>query len=595
MDLLSSVLATLRLDAKVFLHASFCKSWVIDVGHIEVATFHVIARGGCWLHLPHTQPVALREGDLLFLPHNAPHLVACSQEPPTPDTPVNNPAAEVSGPSATLVCGTVSFSQNYWNPLVEALPEYLIVHADEASKTTLGKAIEAIVDECERAETGSEVIIDRLADILFIEVVRSYAKKTHHDSYLAAVADPRIGSALSAFHQEPGRDWSVGELSEQANMSRSAFAERFQKLVGSPPMNYVTRWRMHHAHNLITDRTDAIAVVAEQSGYQSEDAFARAFRREFGMSPAMARRREVGPENVPTFAANDDPLVASKVMYSPLEANRLRLSAPVVFVDIRDPEEYAAEHIPGAVNIPELFLTLSLTTPPGLQEMEDVLVPLLRKAGISGGETVIVYENDLDTQFGGSCRGYFQLCFFGHPNPGILDGGFDRWRTEGFPTDSKPTRPIPAVFTPRINRSCMATVDDVIFALEHHEVKVLDNRDKQEWLGITSAPTEFYPADFLPRTGRIPGARWIEWHKLMESKDGTTRFKARDQIRALCAQAGLYPDDHIIVYCFKGARSSNTWVALKLAGFKHVRNYYGSWNEWSRNSALPSISVRLAD
>ena len=72
------------------------------------------------------------------------------------------------------------------------------------------------------------------------------------------------------------------------------------------------------------------------------------------------------------------------------------------------------------------------------------LVPLLRKAGISGGETVIVYENDLDTQFGGSCRGYFQLCFFGHPNPGILDGGFDRWRTEGFPTDSKPTRPIPA-------------------------------------------------------------------------------------------------------------------------------------------------------
>jgi thiosulfate/3-mercaptopyruvate sulfurtransferase len=79
----------------------------------------------------------------------------------------------------------------------------------------------------------------------------------------------------------------------------------------------------------------------------------------------------------------------------------------------------------------------------------------------------------------------------------------------------------------------------------------------------------------------------------MESVDGTTRFKSPEEMRSLCAQVGLYPDDDIIVYCFKGARSSNTWLAMKLAGFKHVRNYYGSWNEWARNASLPAMSVRL--
>jgi len=79
----------------------------------------------------------------------------------------------------------------------------------------------------------------------------------------------------------------------------------------------------------------------------------------------------------------------------------------------------------------------------------------------------------------------------------------------------------------------------------------------------------------------------------MESSDNIQHFKSPEQVRALCAQAGLYPDDDIIIYCFKGARATNTYIALKLAGFKHVRNYYGSWNEWSRNASLPVMAVKL--
>jgi thiosulfate/3-mercaptopyruvate sulfurtransferase len=124
----------------------------------------------------------------------------------------------------------------------------------------------------------------------------------------------------------------------------------------------------------------------------------------------------------------------------------------------------------------------------------------------------------------------------------------------------------------------------MVEALANPSIKILDNRDADEWRGESSSP---YGIDFAPRKGRLPGARWIEWYKFMEDRDGIPHFKSPEKTRALCAQAGLYPEDNIIVYCFKGARASNTYIALKIAGFDKVRNYYGSWNEWSRDPELP--------
>jgi len=593
MDLLSNMLTTLRLDASIFLHASFCREWVIDIGGMNVATFHLVAHGDCWLHLPDMNAIALRERDLVVLPHNATHLITNSPQPPHPETPRNTPAEKIAGPSVTLICGTVKFAQSYWNPLVEALPEYVILPTLDSSGTTLGNAIQALINECERGESGGEVIIDRLADILFIEVLRNYVRREHSNSFLVAVSDPRLSRALLEFHSEPGKDWSVQELAGAANMSRSAFADRFQKLVGMSPMHYLTRWRMQYAHCQLTEGDDPIGAIAASCGYQSEESFSKAFRKEFGSSPGSVRRREAANDIASMVSVGGDDSAATRILYSPLEANRLRYRGAAVFIDVRDAETYQRGHIPGAVNMPELFSTLSLTTPDGLLEMQNKLLPRLMQSGITKDTTVIVYEDNLATRFGGSCRGYFQLTLFGHPNAGILDGGLERWQTEGYPIDIDPVAARPSTFDVSIRRETLATIDDVIVALDHQEVKLLDNRDKDEWLGISSAPTEYYPADFAPRKGRIPGARWIEWHNFMDTEDGISHFKSPEQIRAIAAAAGLYPDDDIIVYCFKGSRSANTWVALKLAGFKHVRNYYGSWNEWARNPALPVKSVQL--
>jgi thiosulfate/3-mercaptopyruvate sulfurtransferase len=593
MDLISNMLSTLRLNASIFLHSTFCKEWVIDIGLIDVATFHLVSHGDCWLHLLHEKPVALHERDLVVLPHNAPHLITNSPETPSADTPRNTPADAVCGPSVTLICGTVTFNQNYWNPLIEALPEYVILPTLDSCETTLGKAIDALINESEKTEIGSEAIIDRLADILFIEVLRAYIKKESGNSGLVAITDPKIGRALESFHADPGKNWNVENLATIACVSRSAFAERFQKLLGTSPMNYVTRWRMQIAHRKLIETFETIGDIAESCGYQSEESFTKAFRKEFGVSPKAVRRREPANEIASMVSVSSGNVISTKILYSPLEANQLRNNNAAVFIDVRDAEDYARGHIPGAVHIPELFTTLSMTTPEGLQEMENTLSPLFRKAGISRDKTVIIYEDDLGSRCGGSCRGYFQLTLLGHPNAGILDGGLDQWKAEGYPLDTEQVAPRPSAFTTSLQRVCLATVDDIMKALDHPDVKLLDNRDKEEWLGISSSPAGYYSPDFLPRKGRIPGARWIEWHHFMEDTNGVKHFKSPEQIIAICAQAGLYPSDDIIIYCFKGARAANTYIALKLSGFKHLRNYYGSWNEWSRNASLPVMSVRL--
>jgi thiosulfate/3-mercaptopyruvate sulfurtransferase len=593
MDLISNMLSTLRLDANIFLHSTFCNEWVIDIGDFDVGTFHLVSHGDSWLHLPHQKPIPLKARDLVVLPHNAPHLITNSPEAPRSETPRNTPADEVFGPSVTLICGKVSFSQNYWNPLIDALPEYIILTAQDSRDTTLGNIIEALISESEGKKIGGEAIIDRLADILFIEVLRAYVSRTHSNSGLVAVSDPKISLALSEFHEDPGRNWSVQNLAEVACLSRSAFAERFQSLLGLSPMHYVGRWRMQIAHCKLTETDESIGDIAESCGYTNEESFAKAFRKEFGGSPKSVRRRESIHEITNKISIRGESILPTKIVHSPVEANRLRNNNDVIFVDVRDANTYAEGHIPGAVNLPELFYTLSMTTAQGLQEMESTLVPLFKKAGITHDKAVIFYEEDLGSRFGGSCRGYFQLTYFGHPGAGILDGGFARWKIEGFPVDTIPVEPLPSKFRTSVQRNAMATIDDVILSLEHSEIKLLDNRDKAEWLGLISSPSEYYPADFLPRNGRIPGARWIEWHNFMETTDGTTHFKSSEKIITICAQAGLYPEDDIVIYCFKGARAANTHIALKTAGFKHVRNYYGSWNEWSRNASLPVMSVKL--
>ena len=194
------------------------------------------------------------------------------------------------------------------------------------------------------------------------------------------------------------------------------------------------------------------------------------------------------------------------------------------------------------------------------------------------------YEDALHNGYGQSCRGYYLLTWLGYPKVKVLNGGFSAWRAAGLPVSTTPVTPVPATFpTDLQSADVMLTRADVEQALGT-DVVLLDVRDVDEWIGESSSP---YGKDFAPRKGRLPGARWIEWYRFMKPSANGPVFKSPHEIRAECASAGVKPDDTVYLYCFKGARASNTFLALKQAGFDDVRMYFGSWNEWSRDPSLP--------
>ena len=401
MDILGDMLNTLRLNASIFLHASFCNAWSVDIEDMRTASFHLVSRGSCYLHRPENPPLALHPGDLIFIPRNAPHNLCDSFKPPTPETPKNSPAEVISGPSTTLICGRVDFTEEYWNPLLDALPEYIILPTSESENTTLGKIIAALILEAEERPAASDVVLNRLADVLFIEVVRKFVRHQKNSSFLAAVADSKLSRALVEFHAAPGNNWTVQALAEVACMSRSAFADRFQQLTGIAPMQYVTRWRMQHGHHLLTTSTKQIWEIAESIGYQSEEAFGKAFKKEFGQSPRRLRLRNLNEQVATLVSVNCGTPRSTKILYSPAECEALRGQDSVVIIDVRDPHDFERGHIDGAINIPELYYTLSTTTPEGITEIRENLAPLFSRAGINGRETVIFCEDNLSTRYGG--------------------------------------------------------------------------------------------------------------------------------------------------------------------------------------------------
>ena len=242
--------------------------------------------------------------------------------------------------------------------------------------------------------------------------------------------------------------------------------------------------------------------------------------------------------------------------------------------------------IAGAVNIPQIFYHLATTTDDDLEKASKVFEELFRTAGVTSDTLVILYEGGLASRFGGSFRGWWWLSFFGHDKAAVLDGGYTAWQAAELPIDSIPITPEPSCFKATLNMDILARRDDVLSAIGQDDVVLLDNRDAVEWYCESSSPYDTSDSDFSPRRGRIPGATWVEWTRLMDDSPSPT-FRSPEEIRSIMSESGIQPDDDVIIYCFKGSRASNTFAALRSAGFTKLRNYLGSWYEWAPDESLP--------
>lgn len=279
-------------------------------------------------------------------------------------------------------------------------------------------------------------------------------------------------------------------------------------------------------------------------------------------------------------------ILSDAIVLSPADALSLQRSGEAVIIDVRDKDDYKQEHIAGAVSIPQIFYHLSTTTPAELAESKSVFEELFCRAGVTSDTVIILYEDGFTSRFGGSFRGWWWLSYFGHEKAAVLDGGYKAWKAADLPVNNEPVVRERSDFAVTVNDDVLAYKEDVLAAIADENVVLLDNRDAVEWYCESSSPYDTPDKDFSPRRGRIPGATWVEWTELMDDSESPS-FKSSKDIRQIMLNNGITTDDDIIIYCFKGSRASNTFAALKLAGFTKLRNYLGSWYEWAVDDDLP--------
>lgn len=303
MDALTDILNTLRLSSSLYFRTELTSPWGVEVPPKEnVARFHVVIRGQCWLQVNDDEGVLMSNGDLVVVPHGASHKLADAST--TVTRPLADVLAEVDyvgegpliyggdGAGCCLVCGEFAFDDLGNHPLLENLPKKIHVPGDSSYNTQwLDSAVGFIAHEATKLEPGAYAIINRLSEIMLIQVIRAtLAAAKEPIPFLSAFTDSRINRVLSAIHANPAEDWSVERLGQLVNMSRSSFSNRFTELASITPLQYVIFVRLQRASHLLIETAISLIAVAESVGYQSEAAFSQAFKKQYGMRPGEFRR-----------------------------------------------------------------------------------------------------------------------------------------------------------------------------------------------------------------------------------------------------------------------------------------------------------------
>ncbi|GAB3987184.1 AraC family transcriptional regulator [Actinoallomurus acanthiterrae] len=301
MDVLSDAVAAMRTGRPHSARTRLCAPWGVRFQPQEGAGFHVILQGSCWLIPVHGEPIALNVGDVAFLPRELGHGIADTPSRGladvhlTYDDLAHGPSLGVDGPGTPteMLCGAYRLDHSRAHPLLTELPDVVHLPARVGRHPALRTAIDLLGHELgARPRPGGDAALSGLLDLLLLYILRAYYEDQPDEvtaGWGAALRDPAVAGTLRAVHEDPARPWTVESLAAQAGLSRAAFARRFTAMVGSPPLAYLTWWRMTIAARLLRDTDLPLRSVAERTGYTSEFAFARAFKREFATAPGRYR------------------------------------------------------------------------------------------------------------------------------------------------------------------------------------------------------------------------------------------------------------------------------------------------------------------
>jgi AraC-like DNA-binding protein len=331
-DPLSDVLSSVHLRGAVFYYVSFGDEWAAETpasqvlaqalmpGAEHVLAYHLVVKGAGWAATDGQPPVRLAAGDIVMFPRGDAHVLTSApglraqrddsnwqyvtRNDPKPiavayHRGVLRPGADLPADEArtVFVCGFIGCDLRPFNPLIAALPRLLHLAAGGVG-AWVAPVLHQAVSESRQRRPGSAAVLERVSEMVFVDAARRYLETLPADAsgWLAALRDRHVGKAIALLHGKPAEPWTMDELGRQVGLSRSALHERFLALVGQPPMQYLTHWRLQLGAGLLRDGPQKVAAIAQEVGYDSEAAFARAFKRLVGQPPAAWRRGQRSPD-----------------------------------------------------------------------------------------------------------------------------------------------------------------------------------------------------------------------------------------------------------------------------------------------------------
>lgn len=315
MDVLSEILKTVHLKGAVYFNARFSAPWrvatppsasiapIFAAGAEHLIIYHLVTEGRAYACVEGREQVTLTAGDILVFPHGHAHSVGNG----SPDTVMDASKAlphilaqklkEMSvgggGEVTRIICGYMGCDRQTTQPLLTSLPPLLKINIRNRDfGKWLEDSIRFSVREAETSTAGSEALLARLSEVLFLEVIRRFLDDlpAEEKGWLAGARDAVVGRSLMLLHQAPVRPWTISSLAKEVGVSRSALAQRFTLFLGEPPMKYLTDWRMRLAAKSLTTTSRSMLEIALEVGYDSEAAFSRAFKRHYGSPPAQYRK-----------------------------------------------------------------------------------------------------------------------------------------------------------------------------------------------------------------------------------------------------------------------------------------------------------------
>jgi AraC-like DNA-binding protein len=320
-DAISEILDGVKLNGALFFHAEFSAPWdfisppsrtlapYLSPGAAHVVIYHFVIEGGAFVRLANGQSIDLQPGDVVTFPHGDQHQMGSGKS--GAGTSVTDEVfsrfhsrdlcplqAGGGGEKARFVCGYMSCDPFLSRPILSGLPPVFKVNVRaDRSGQWLEYSILHLVEEAASGRVGSAAMLSKLSEALFVDTLRRYVASLPETQigWLAAARDPVVGKSLGLLHGRVAHPWTIAGLADEVGISRSALVERFSRYLADPPMTYLTRWRLQLAARTLSSTSRGVAEIAGEVGYESEAAFNRAFKREFGVPPGQYRRDHKRP------------------------------------------------------------------------------------------------------------------------------------------------------------------------------------------------------------------------------------------------------------------------------------------------------------